>query len=72
MKKVQKMVEDSWSDHKTGVDGTPNNTAQGVPCSVVKPIVKFVKSFFRQEFCSSVVEVRIEFMDHNFIPENGK
>ena len=40
--------------------------------SVIKPVVKLIKSFFCQEAGGTVVKVRIKLMDDTFEPQDGK
>lgn len=41
----------------TWVNGSPDDPAQGVPCSVVKPVVEFVEPLLSQEAGGAVVEI---------------
>lgn len=43
-------------DHKARVDGAPDDTPQGVPCSLVKPIQKIVKTMLHHVSRRAVVE----------------
>ena len=65
---VEKMVDGAGSDHETGVDGSSDNPTQGVPSSVVKPVVETVESMFRQVLGCAIVEVGIELVNYRFKP----
>lgn len=41
----------------TWINGSTNNPAQGVPCSVIKPVVEFVEAFLCQEAGCAVIKV---------------
>lgn len=43
----------------TWVNGSPDDPAQGVPCSVVKPVVEFVEALLGQEAGGAVVEIPV-------------
>ena len=64
------MVNDGRSDHQPRIDGATNDPSQRIPSSVVEPIVKLVKSFVGQKFGCTVIEVRIELVNHHLIPEH--
>ena len=66
------MVDDTGSDHKSRVDGSTNNSAKWIPCSVIKPVVEIVEALFCQVLGCTIVEVRIKLMDDRFKPENRK
>ena len=48
---------------QTWIDGTTNNPTEWIPCSVIKPVVEVVKSFFSEKLGGSVVEVGIKLMN---------
>ena len=56
----------------TGVDGPSDDPAEGVPCSVVKPVVEAVETFLGQEFGRSEVEVGIKLVDDALETQHGK
>jgi hypothetical protein len=49
---------------------TSNNSPKRIPCSVIKPIVKIVKSFFCQKLGCAIVEVWIKFMNNALKSQN--
>lgn len=49
-----------------------NNTSQWVPSSIIKPVVKVVKTLFSQKTCGSVVEVRIKFVNDTLKTQHRK
>ena len=61
---VQHMVEWCRCDHQTRVDGATNDTAQRVPGTVIKPVVKLIEPFLRKEPGGSIVEVGIELVNN--------
>ena len=67
MKPSQAMIDRRWGDHQSRVDRSTNDTSQRVPGSVIEPIVERVEPFVRQELRRTIVEVRIELMNHRFI-----
>ena len=52
----------------TRVDCSSNNTTKRIPCSIIKPVVEAIKSFFSQVSCGSVVKVRIKLVDNTLKP----
>ena len=56
----------------TRVDGPSNDPAEGVPCSVVKPVVEAVEAFLGQKLGCSEVEVGIKLVDHALETQHGK
>ena len=54
----------------TGVNGSSNDPAEGVPGSVVKPVMKAVEAFLRQVFGGSEVEVGIELVNDALEPQH--
>ena len=58
--------------HEARVDGAADDTAQRVPCPVVKPVVERVEPLVRQELGSPVIEVRVKFVDHRLISQHRK
>ena len=52
------------TEEYTGVDGPSDDPPEGVPCSVVKPVVEAVEAFLGQELGRSEVEVGIKLVDH--------
>lgn len=49
----------------TWVDCSTYDSPQGVPCSVIKPIVEFVETLFRQEACCAVVKIPKRAMENS-------
>jgi hypothetical protein len=49
---------------------TSNNSPKRIPCSVIKPIVEIVKSFFCQKLGCAIVEVWIKFMNNALKSQN--
>lgn len=41
----------------TWINGATNNSPERIPCSIIKPVVKLIKSFFCKEAGGTVVEV---------------
>ncbi len=72
VEKIQKVVEDRRGHHQTRVDGASDNSAQWIPSTVVEPIMERVEALVREELSRPVVEVRIEFVDHDLVPEDGE
>ena len=71
METVEKVVDDTGSDHETRVDGATNNTTQWVPSSVIKPVVKVVETLLCQVFSCAVVEVGIKLVNDRFKSVNS-
>lgn len=44
----------------TWVNGSPDDPAQGVPSSVIKPVVEFVEALLSQEAGGAVVEIPVK------------
>ena len=72
MQEVENVIEERWGDHETGIDGTTDDSSQWIPSSIVEPIVKAVEAFFGQIFCGSIVKIRIEFVNHGLVSQNGE
>ena len=64
------MVDGSRGNHEARVDRSTDDTTQGVPGTVIEPVVKGVEAFFGQELRRAIVEVRIELMDDGFVSQN--
>lgn len=47
----------SFSVTPTWINGATDDPPERIPCPVIKPVVKFIKSFFCQEAGRTVVEV---------------
>lgn len=47
----------------TWIDGAPNDTPQGVPGPVIKPVVEAIEALFSEESRRPVVKVRIKLVD---------
>lgn len=56
----------------TRVNGSSDDPAKWIPCSVIKPIMKGIKSFFGQESRRPVVKVGIKFVDDALEAEDGE
>ncbi len=41
----------------TRIDGSSDDPAQWIPCSVIKPVVELIKTFLSQKLGSTIVEV---------------
>lgn len=63
-------MENGGGDHKTGVDGASNDTAEGIPGPVIKPVVEGVVAGFGEVFGCAVVEVGVKLVDYGFIAED--
>lgn len=49
---------------------TSNNPSQGIPSTVIEPVVEVVEALLGQELCSAVVEVRIKLVDDGLKPQH--
>ncbi len=56
----------------TRVDSASYDTAQGVPCSVVKPVMEAVEAFLCQVPSRPEVEVGIKLVDNTLEPQHRK
>lgn len=54
------MVDDTTGNHETRVQGTTGNTSQRMPCTVIKPVPKLVKSICNEVLGRSEVEPRVD------------
>ena len=57
-----------WRDELTWIDGASDNTSERIPGPVIKPVVEGVEALLRQVLGGSIVEVRIELMNHRLEP----
>lgn len=51
---------------------TSYDTAKGIPCPLIKPVVEFVEALVCQVTGCPVVEVRVKLVDDAFESEHGK
>ena len=72
VQEVHNMVDNGCGHHQTGVDRATDDSSQGVPSTIVEPVVEAVKSFLRQIASCPVVEVRIELVNDVLESENGE
>lgn len=56
----------------TRIDSAPNDPAQWVPCSVIKPVVEAVETFLSQVFGGPEIKVRIKLVNDALEPQHGK
>lgn len=61
---VQQFVNYSSRNHQARVDGPADDSAEWIPCAIIKPVQEAVKTFTRQEFCGAVVEIWIELVNN--------
>ena len=54
------MVDGAACHHEAGVEGSSCNSAEGMPCSVVKPVPELVKAICHEILGSSEVEPGID------------
>jgi hypothetical protein len=55
----------------TWIQGSAHDTAQRIPCAVVKPVQEVVEALRRQVLCCTEVEIRVELVDDAFKLENS-
>ena len=72
MEGVEDVVDDTGGDHEAGVDGAADDTSEGIPCSVVKPVVEIVEPILGQILGCAVVEIWIKLVNDGFKPKYGK
>lgn len=53
----------------TWINGATYDSSQRIPCPVIKPVVKFVKSFLSQKAGGSVVKISVG--GRGVVSENG-
>lgn len=56
-------------DKRTRVDSATDNTAQGVPGGLIKPVNEVVDTLVDKVFCAAEVEVSV--MQRQFLLESG-
>jgi hypothetical protein len=61
---VQHAVDGGSSGHQARVNGATDDTAQWVPCTVIKPIQKVVETFRGEVLRGPVVEPGVELVNH--------
>ena len=66
------MIDNGTCDHEPRIDGASDYSTQGIPSSIIKPIVKGIETLIGQIFRCSVIEVGIKFVYHAFIAEHGE
>lgn len=54
----------------TRIDGATNNSAQRVPCHIIKPVVEGIEPLLNQILGSSVVKVGVKLVNDAFIPQH--
>ena len=70
--RVEEPMNGAGSDHQTGINRAANDPSKRIPCPIIEPIMKLVKSFFSQKLGGAIIEIGIELMDHYFITQNRK
>jgi len=53
---MQDMVYGTGRDHQSRVDGSADNPAKRIPCSLIKPVEKIIETVFDHVCCCTVVE----------------
>ena len=56
----------------TWIDGATNDTTQGIPGTVIEPVMEVVESFLHKEASCPIVEVGIKLMDNTFKAQHGE
>jgi len=67
---IEDVIEEAGSDHEARIDGTTDDPTQGVPSSIVEPIVKVIEAVLGEVFCSAIIEIWIKFMDDRLESKN--
>lgn len=57
------MINDARSNHKTRIQSATSDTAQRMPCSVIKPIPKLVESVGHEVFGCTEVEPGVNYQE---------
>ena len=57
---------------RTGVYGSSDDPSQGVPCSIVKPVMEAIETLRCQVLGGPEVEVRIELVNDALESQDGK
>lgn len=68
--KPQRPVNQSGGDHETWIKRTADDPTERIPTLRVEPVPKLVEAFLGKEKGRTVVEIRIELVDHGFVSEN--
>ena len=56
----------------TWIDSSTNDSAQGVPCSVIKPVMEAVESLLGEKLGGTIVEVWIELVNDTLKSQHCK